>query len=203
MNFHLRYRGPLPAGSRYGTDSKHAVRLVFHRQLMNLCRRDPRFQSALDVDLPVGALRGRKVDVETHRPLSKLFFAVPLKGFHFVPLVTRAHELTCELEITMLRWEKAGSLVSGGDLDNRIKNLFDALRMPHDENELGTAAPEAEARCYCLLEDDSLVTRLCIATSESLEPMLDSEKKSDVDLSIKVTVQASYPMIGNLGFPVA
>ena len=40
-------------------------------------------------------------------------------------------------EIFMLRPEVPGAIITqGGDIDNRLKTLFDALRMPQNENEL-------------------------------------------------------------------
>jgi hypothetical protein len=52
---------------------------------------------------------------------------------------------------------------------------------------------------YCLLEDDSLITRLSVSTHQLLEPPVEG-RDSDVDLLIHVVVQATYPMWGNLGF---
>jgi hypothetical protein len=54
-----------------------------------------------------------------------------LYGWNFVPLVTAELSLLCNLEILMLRRVDPGKLIqSSGDIDNRIKTLFDALQIP-------------------------------------------------------------------------
>jgi hypothetical protein len=53
--------------------------------------------------------------------------------FHFAPLVSSAlgWETIASLEILLLRPTQPGDLINtGGDLDNRMKTLFDALRLP-------------------------------------------------------------------------
>jgi hypothetical protein len=81
-------------------------------------------------------------------------------GYRFVPLVTPEWSLLCSLRILFLRRDIPGSVVSAGDLDNRIKTLIDGLRRPLGKNELrGNEAPaEGEDPFYCLLADDKLVS---------------------------------------------
>jgi hypothetical protein len=181
--------------------------LTFHRQLERLCRHDARLAEALTTEI-AGALHGRRVEPERHIEgadagrLKGMFCFVPLKGFRFVPIVTRFHELSCGLDIEFLRREKPGDIVSGGDLDNRLKNLLDALRMPHQLDELKNIEPSAPGeRLYCLLEDDALITRWSVATDYLLDPVLEGEKETDVHLRIRVSVESEYPMWANLGFP--
>lgn len=199
MEFVLRYKGALPAG-RSGNEAKHRIRHVFHEQLVDLCRSEPRFSDALKPDLPEGVLKGRQVEVP--RPLQELFFYVRLGGFQFVPLVSRPHELACALRIKFLRREKPGEIFrDGGDLDNRLKTLLDAMRIPHNEEELqGVTAPGEGECCYCLLEDDSLITKITIETHRLLGPLDADEKDTDVHLDIHVEVESTYPMWGNIGF---
>jgi hypothetical protein len=169
---------------------------------VELCRRDARFEPALKDPLPIGRLKGRRIEVD--RPIKEgFFFVIPLKGFHFVPLITRPFELACGLDITFLRRERPGDIVTGGDLDKRLKSLFDAMRLPHNENELQDIMPAHEnERLYCVLEDDSLITRLSIDTQQLLEPPVEGEKETDVHLTLKVTVEVTYLMWGNVGFAV-
>jgi hypothetical protein len=161
---------------------------------------EPLLAQARSDTLPVGVLKGREVEVP--RPLKSMFFSVELGGFRFVPIIHRPHELACELDILFLRRERPGAIVShGGDLDNRLKTLFDALRMPHDALELAGVVPECpNQRMYCLLEDDALITRIQVSTQQLLEGTLPGEHPSTVELLIHVTVQSTYPMWGNLGF---
>jgi hypothetical protein len=47
----------------------------------------------------------------------------------YAPIVAR--DLAAELDIIFLRQQAKGQLIGeGGDIDNRLKTLFDALRMP-------------------------------------------------------------------------
>jgi len=51
-------------------------------------------------------------------------------------------------------------VTSGGDIDNRIKVLFDGLKMPETVSELGGVALESEEDpFFCLLEDDNLINQ--------------------------------------------
>ena len=73
--------------------------------------------------------------------------------------------------------------------------------MPHDKTELSGVTPdEPEQRLYCLLEDDSLITRVSVNTQQLLEPLENNEDPSTVELLIHVIVQSTYPMIANIGW---
>lgn len=198
MDFVLRYRGPLHANG--DTRERHEIRQIIHRQLFELCAQEPLLHAAQEPNLPQGVLRSGQVEVP--RPLKNMFYFVPLYGFEFVPIINRPHELARSIDILMLRREKPGGIIShGGDLDNRLKTLFDALRMPHNESELGRVArPENNPRMYCLLEDDSLITRFAVNTHQLLEPLSSEEDPSTVELLMHVVVQSTYPMIGNIAF---
>jgi len=198
MNFVLRYRGPLAANG--SIKEKHHIRRAIHVQLRELCNQEPLLEQAKLETLPHGILKGREVEVP--RPLTAMYFIVSLGGFHFVPIIHRPHELACSLDILFLRRERPGAIIQhGGDLDNRLKTLFDALRMPHDPAEITGIAPDAaDERLYCLLEDDSLITRVSVATHQLLEPLVVDEHPSTIELLIHVTVQSTYPMWANLGF---
>jgi hypothetical protein len=74
---------------------------------------------------------------------------------HFVPLVSIAGGFTCSLDILFLRRDSPGSLVkSGGDIDNRIKTLLDALTIPNESQLAGIKFEPHEQPFYTLLEDD-------------------------------------------------
>src|SRR6185436_12440974 len=96
-------------------------------------------------------------------------------------------ELACELKILFLRQEQPGSLIfQGGDLDNRIKTLFDALKVPKPEDmkieQLDEALP-----FFCLLEDDALITSFSVE-SDRLLTRADSPP-NQVYLVIEVNVR--------------
>ena len=202
MDFILRYRGALPSSSKRAVRDKHDIRMALTGQLAELCKREPFFRDALTPQLLTGKIKSGKLtfDHDQANPANNLMFCrVQMGGFEFVPLIHREHYLACQLDITWLRQERAGDIVHGGDLDNRLKKLFDGLRMPQDINELGHARPDAEnERVYCLLDDDALITKLSVATYQMLEPHSD-ERSTDVDLLLHITVLSTKAVVANLG----
>ena len=98
------------------------------------------------------------------------FFHVPCAGIKFVPLV--------------------------GDIDNRLKTLFDSLRMPQHDSELPPGCKHRGGPFFCLLEDDSLITKLTVNTSQILGK--GQFGPNDVELTLHVTVRPRYPMNANI-----
>jgi len=121
-------------------------------------------------------------------------------GFHFVPLVSKEFNLVCHLQIALLRKEEPGNVLqTGGDIDNRLKTLFDSLSVPAHENQIQNLAPAAgEDPFYCLLEDDSLVSGVEINTERLLEPLANPQ---DVRLTITAIVRPTKVTIESLGIP--
>jgi hypothetical protein len=115
---------------------------------------------------------------------------VRCSGNRFVPLVTEASGLTCSLNILFLRRDNPGDLVqTGGDIDSRIKVLFDGLRMPVDVKELGGLPIESDENpFFCLLSDDKLVTSISVTTDRLIVPLESDEHIHDVLLIVHVTV---------------
>ena len=78
----------------------------------------------------------------------------------------------------------------GGDLDNQLKTLFDALRQPHDLGELParTATPDKdEEPFFCLLQDDQLVSRVDVSAFRWLA----APNRSHVHVDLLVRTKAS------------
>jgi hypothetical protein len=102
-------------------------------------------------------------------------------------MISEDRGIACSLDILFLRRDPPGKIVSGGgDIDNRIKVLFDALRMPQACNEIDGAPGVGEDPFFCLLEDDSLITRVSVTTDRLLLPKTDDEHIHDVMLIIHV-----------------
>jgi hypothetical protein len=101
--------------------------------------------------------------------------------------------LVCDLDIVFLRPGPAGRIISdGGDIDNRIKVLFDALRKPTNESEMPLKAGEDSPNpIYCLLEDDKLVTSVKITTGQLLVP--ETTDSAEACVSIHATVRGIGP----------
>ena len=65
----------------------------------------------------------------------------------FVPLINQHYGLSCTLDILLLRREQPGRVVmQSGDIDNRIKTLFDGLRMPNTRRS-GACKQDRRRRC--------------------------------------------------------
>jgi hypothetical protein len=114
-------------------------------------------------------------------------------GRGFIPLVTEEMNLRCKVDILFLRPEEPGRVIQGGDLDNRLKTIFDALRLPANIDEAGgrNAEAEEEGPTYCLLEDDRLISEVRVNTdSLLLLPKQTAVDPNDVFLVIEVHLEA-------------
>ena len=129
MQFTLTYQGQLKANG--DKQHKHAIRTSFHQQLSVLWRQHP--------------LTGYGARLAATDPAERILRTV---GEHaFAPLILE-NKATVELRLTLLRAERDGAIfTTGGDIDNRLKTLFDALRMPRTCQELPNdwAPPQYDA----------------------------------------------------------
>jgi hypothetical protein len=114
-------------------------------------------------------------------------------GVEFVPLVMESLGLVCDLEIMFLRPGIPGKIVSdGGDIDNRLKVLLDALRVPKETSEMPLKTGETiPRRIYCLMEDDKLITSIKVTTDRLLVPEMTAD--SEACISMRVIVRAISP----------
>ena len=115
----------------------------------------------------------------------------------FVPVVTQGLDLVAQLDILMLHPEEPGAIITkGGDLDNRLKTLFDALRNPKDLKELPDNYPQppTEQLLYCLLEDDALITGVAMTTDRLLE----FSSEDEVFLLIRVWIRGAKTTMDNM-----
>jgi hypothetical protein len=118
-----------------------------------------------------------------------------------VSLVREKLHLVCDLDILFLRRDDPGRLISGGgDLDNRIKVLFDALRAPTDENEIRGLHPQGRHVMFCLTEDDKLITGFRVTTDRLLEPAQSEAEENHVRLIINVEVRATKLTDENMAY---
>jgi len=174
MEFRLFYRGTLKSNG--GISQKQQIRRDFHKQLQKLWQQSP-----------------LKAFESFHVSLSKR-----ISSFLFVPLVSRQFYAIAKIDILFLRPEEPGAVVTqSGDIDNRLKTLFDALRMPKDENEIpkGDNPKEDEAFFFCLLEDDFLITSFSVISDR----LLIEADPSEVVLIIKVKIDTTKLVLGNMG----
>ncbi len=184
MEFRLTYSGPLKSAA--GIKEKHQLRYAFHNQFKVLWNQLPLNERSELLENPPK----RKGDICIVRELD---------GFNFAPLVCERLHLICELNILLLRPEAPGSVITqGGDIDNRLKTLFDSLRMPRHKNELpkSLSPSDVDDPLYCLLEDDNLITKVNVTTDRLLQK---KPGQNEVMLIIHVTTKAVKAIWGNMG----
>ena len=82
--------------------------------------------------------------------------------------MTNKAGLACALDILFLRRVPPGSpIISGGDIDNRLKVLIDGLKMPQECSQLPAGwkpGPEHDP-LYCLMQDDGMITEIKVTRS--------------------------------------
>ncbi|MGV8831687.1 MAG: hypothetical protein ACOH2N_06910 [Devosia sp.] len=112
----------------------------------------------------------------------------------FVPIYGRDVGVGVDLDITLLTgMPQQKAILSAGDLDNRIKRVVDALRVPKGHGEMAKDLPSG-GRWYCLLEDDNAV----LSISTRLGAYLGSDDPSVSFAIVKVKPIAMTVNIGNL-----
>ena len=219
MEFRLVYEGPLKAavagkGGRR-TEEKHAIRKVIHKQLARLWEVVPNLKMRT-TDYTVLHPGGATWDAN-HKITSRTMASSDLRqslcktlgdsfdkcGYKFVPLVNNHMKLSCGLDVLFLRRDMPGVplIHSGGDIDNRLKVLFDALRVPANCDEVSGAVKESgeDPYFFCLLEDDALITGVSVTTDTLLTPYV-AGQENDVHLVINVKVRPTDFSFENVGF---
>lgn len=185
MTFRLFYRGPLKSnGSK---DNKHEIRLKFHPQLAKLW----------DQKRMKGP-RGMYL-TKTMTDYNKINVLYPVGDHDYACLITERLKVYAEIDILFLRPGEPGQIVtSGGDIDNRLKTLFDALRRPLGPQELpnGDLLDQTPNPRHCVLSDDSLISRVSVTT----DTLLDAQNDDEVVLIITVTTMRGEPILGNWGY---
>ena len=108
MELNLVYQGPLPSGRSAEREEKQRIRKALHPQLRDLWGRPPLVR-LLNFEQP-------------GQPPRDPSLLKTVAGIRFLPVVSDRLRLVAHLDITLLRPEWPGSLItSGGDLDNRLE----------------------------------------------------------------------------------
>lgn len=182
MEFRLVYEGDLKPKGKAKLSDIHRIRTAFHSQLKALWATDPlahfqRWQKPRDRNDQVTALH-------------------QVGDRKFITLVHESLSIRAHLDVLLLRAEqREGALIHHGDIDNRLKTLFDALRPPMDtelralSDEFGDFDP-----MFCLLQDDKLITKVSV----EVDRLLYGQQKNTVAI-VKVSVRASVVTMANLG----
>jgi hypothetical protein len=200
MRFTLKYVGSelKSSGNKQPrTEEKQLLRAHWHSQLQQIWDASNVLQFIDRSELREPVSKHDVWDVGDEKVVADM----PLKGFMyrrklhdswFVPLITPRMEAHCRLAIRLGRPTKPGKLIyEGGDLDGRLKTLFDSLAAPKNEDQVerrDCSLPEY----LCLLGDDSLITDLSIESYQ----LLGETRPNWVDIDAEVTVTAVTPMSG-------
>jgi len=168
-----------------------------HMQLVRLWKETPVLNGKSTG--PDVLVAGRREEIVTD--IDGLAKRHALYGFNFVPLVTAQLDLICSLDILFLRPDKPGEVVWGGDIDNRLKTLLDALRIPEAGEDYAKRKPaEDERPFFVLLEDDRLITRVSVETDRLLEPINGKFDAHDARLIITVRLRPYELHVENMHF---
>ena len=208
VQFRLTYEGPLLAESSSRgkipgrATNKQYIRKVFHKQLKRLWSTHPSFSGQWGEIQSDGFVTAMQKDYDLHHNLDNLTNRFERFGYRFIPSTTRTLGVMCGLDILFLRNDPPGAIVTGGDIDNRLKTLIDGLQMPRDKSQLGEYLQpgDGEDPFFCLLEDDSLITRLSVETDTLLQPLDDEPNVNDARVVITVTLKPYAMTADNYGF---
>jgi len=185
VELRLIYGGELLGASKTDTRSehKHAVRLCFHHQLKHLWSISPNLREWILGDPRVQVLPAKDYLSQKYQ----------FNGIGLIPLVTEDLGVGVKLDILMLRPDQPGkTLMQSGDIDNRLKTVFDALRMPQIGEHFDS---QGENPFFCLMQNDSLVNHVSVTT----DMLLGSCSKNEVRLVITVILWPIVATLQNMG----
>ncbi len=185
MRFTLTYRGDLPPNAN--TQEKWRIRRTLEPQLRCLWETPPLNELA-------------KYQDPDYLP-NDCYVGHSLSGLEYVPLISDKLSLRAELDIFLLSASLPGGLINkSGDIDNRLKTLFDALSVPVNPQQVPPSpATEPDNRVFCLLENDRLITRVEVSNDKLLT---EKESSREALVIIRVRPIAFKVTLANIGIAV-
>ena len=192
MEFHLVYDGnllrPQQSDNRRVWE-KHAIRAFLSPQLESLWKTHPALKYYGEKTVEIDEYERR---VSPPKPfLDHLADRHKVEDLGIIPIMTEANGLVCSLNILLLRPDYRGAIEAGGDIDNRLKTLIDALTKPKPgqlKTKDGVSYPNP---MYCLMEDDKQVKGLAVETDRLLYSM--DGGQHDAIAIVKVTTAQVDP----------
>jgi len=209
VKFRLTYEGPLmSSGNRKGTAAhKHEIRKKFHPQLKQLWQIEPNLINFYahphyyEGDRRNGGHRKTPVwEAISHAYKRDDYRFVP-----FAPKMIGEFSLLIGVDILLLRQGIPGKILKQGDIDGRLKTLFDALRMPSNQAEFGgyIKPDDDEDPFFVLMEDDNLLNHVSVETDILLQPTPEAKNKfdpNDARVIITVTTRPYWALPDYIGF---
>ena len=205
MKFTLTYDGELKANS---PKQKWEIRKAFAPQLEELRRINPGLSMLaqprhvpITPGIPVWEVHhsadarvAEILDNYSSLPSDWIDVCRPVvvKDRQFLPIVRNSLALKCGLKIIFLRKEESGRVYQGGDMDNRLKTLFDARSVPNKDQLVDD--PSVSDPIHCLLEDDALISGIYIETQRLLGKTDGSkhEVRLIIEVDVRVAISRTY-----------
>lgn len=204
--FTLQYNGVLVSAQQRGqrVQNKRAIRFAIDPLLRTLWAQNPQLRW-------IGAHEGKLTRLRSASWAGHILRIDPLTGGMDGPLIWSPFPYVCVGGLTYItlvnqlnRWRCALNiklLVPGGegtqgDLDNRLKTLYDGLQPPHNLDQVGSGgdAPK-DGLVFCLVEDDSMIGNRGVEVESLLAPIPSTiqtqDKTNYVSASIGVTLTDS------------
>ncbi len=211
MEFRLTYEGRLRStnssnetekmGKEERRNYKHFARKHFHTQLHTLWYST----AGLGKPWPYGDVLIDESATHDLGPTTVEGLAAnnPVGQCKFVPLVTKENELTCWLDVLVLRRDREKSVYNAGDIDNRVKTLVDVLSKPDESQGYDTRVEKKPI--FVLLQNDRLLTKLSVEYDTLLGEVpwhFDETKDSHNDARVLITVRIKPKVLhqGNFHF---
>ena len=201
MKFTLTYEGELNGRPV----KKWEIRQYLHPQLVELWRVNPVLKMAQrerivpskgpfhHIDQHHSFDDVRSVPYTQASETMDLCAPIERGGRKFMPLVRESFALNCGLKVTFLRKEEPGRVYQGGDMDNRLKTLFDALAVP-SADQIVKDGGNPDDPIYCVLEDDRLIAGFNVETHRLLTKPGVSEQHVQllIEVEVRLTQARSY-----------
>jgi hypothetical protein len=206
MQFRLTYEGCLLGASRDNTRAshKHEIRMKLHPQLKRLWATHQWLAQLAGLKYPdhSTAITGQQLNnpafsgCPTYMELLARNYQAHNRNW--APLVADDMGLTCAVDILFLRPGARGGILNVGDIDGRLKTLFDALAIPKS----GSGLPETETEqpLYVLLSDDRHISHASVETDELLEPTSPTVGQNDARVIITVNIKPLRANFLTVGF---
>jgi len=178
MEFRLTYEGKLLSSGNNNPrpGHKHTIRMHFHEQLFRLWKFNRSlaaiaqgYQTSLKKAHEAFLYAGSAAPEGARKYLDLLQDTYPMFNTKWAPLVTDGCGLTCSVDVLFLRRGARGGIMQSGDIDGRIKTLFDALAIPRSNAGL---PQDMAITCpiYTLLDGDKNIAHVSVTTDELLDP---------------------------------